>query len=117
MMNPTRSLILATLTLLFAACGGTTEPEQVVTEPAAAQQMAETEIASTQPIEVVEESAGDESVADAPASDKIVLAQAEAPAAASQKFKAGSHYVKLTTAQGTSSPPDVVEVAEVFWYG
>ena len=25
--------------------------------------------------------------------------------------------MKLTTAQGTSSPPDVVEVAEVFWYG
>jgi len=116
-MNSTRFLILALLTLLFAACGGTAEPEQSAVKPAV-QQAASTENAAPAPVEIVEESAGEESSANNAASDKIVLAQTEAPAVtAPQKFKAGTHYVKLTTAQGTSSPPDVVEVAEVFWYG
>ena len=33
MINPIRILILATFTLLFAACDGTTEPEPKVTAP------------------------------------------------------------------------------------
>jgi len=117
MMNPTRILILAILTLLFAACGETTEPEQSVTEPTAQETVAPDE-APTKPVEVVEESAGDGTSGRNEAGDQIILAQTETPAAsAPQKFKAGTDYVKLTTAQGTSSPPDVVEVAEVFWYG
>ena len=118
MMNSTRLLIPVILTLLLVACGGTTEPEQSVTKPAA-QQPAGTGNTPATPVEVVEESAGDDRTsANNTASDKIVLAQSDKPAApAAQKFKAGTHYVKLTTAQGTSSPPDVVEVAEVFWYG
>jgi len=117
MMNPTRSLILATLMLLFGACGGTTEPEQSLTEPAAQQTTDPIEVPAKQ-VEIVEESAGDEPPASKQTSDKIVLAQGETPSApAPQKYKANTHYIKLTTAQGTSSPPDVVEVAEVFWYG
>ncbi len=117
MTNPTRSLILATLMLLFAACGGTTEPEQNGAEPAAQQTVNPVE-APAKPVEIVEESAGDEAPASNQGSDKIVLAQSEAPSApAPQKYKANTHYIKLTTAQGTSSPPDVIEVAEVFWYG
>jgi len=123
MINPTRILILTTLSLLFAACGGTTEPEQSVTEPTT-RQVTDPGDEPTKPIEVVAESAGNGASADAETSgsngagDRIVLAEAESPAAAApQKFKANTHYVKLTTAQGTSSPPDVVEVAEVFWYG
>jgi thiol:disulfide interchange protein DsbA len=50
-----------------------------------------------------------------------VLAQADTDAAPAEsttwKFSEGQHYISLTTAQGTSSPPDVIEVAEVFWYG
>ena len=110
MINSTQLLTLTTLTLLFAACGGTTEPEPT--------------IAPSAPVAVVEKSASIDTPAktvtraDSGANDKIILAQAEAPAApAAQKYKAETHYVKLTTAQGTSSPPDVVEVAEVFWYG
>ncbi len=117
-MKLTRLLILIVLTSLLAACGGSSEPEQSITKPAA-EQPAATKNEPATPVEVVAESAGDDVVAaiDA-AGDKIVLAEAEKPAApAPQKFKAGTHYVKLTTAQGTSSPPDVVEVAEVFWYG
>jgi thiol:disulfide interchange protein DsbA len=123
MMNLTRILILTTFALLFTACGGTTEPEQSVTEPTT-QETVDPGEAPTTSVEVVEESAGDGASADDEtpgsneAGDKIILTQAEPPAApAPQRFEAGTDYVKLTTAQGTSSPPDVVEVAEVFWYG
>ncbi len=47
---------------------------------------------------------------------RIVLAQAD-PAPASGRFQLGTHYQRLPAAQGTSSSPDLVEVAEVFWYG
>lgn len=33
------------------------------------------------------------------------------------RYKAGQHYTTLASAQGTSSSPDKVEVAEIFWYG
>lgn len=48
----------------------------------------------------------------------IVLAQADpAPAAKARRFELGRHYQRLTPTQPTSSSPDKVEVAEVFWYG
>jgi protein dithiol oxidoreductase (disulfide-forming) len=119
-MYPTRVLILITLTLLFSACGGKTEPEQAITEPASQQSVnpADSSGKPVEVIEVIEESAGEKTAVDEKVGDKIVLAQTETPAATTtQKFSAGIDYVKLTTAQGTSSPPDVIEVAEVFWYG
>ena len=33
------------------------------------------------------------------------------------KFEEGVHYERLVPVQGTSSPPDKIEVAEFFWYG
>lgn len=33
------------------------------------------------------------------------------------KYQAGVHYDRLVPVQGTSSPPDKIEVAEFFWYG
>ena len=47
---------------------------------------------------------------------RIVLAQAN-PAPASGRFQLGTHYERLPAAQGTSSSPNLIEVAEVFWYG
>ncbi len=47
---------------------------------------------------------------------RIVLAQADA-APASGRFQLGTHYERLPAAQGTSSSPNLIEVAEVFWYG
>jgi len=115
MMNPTRTLLLTLLMLFFSACGGTTEPEQSITAPPVARQAGDQDTAPAKPVEIVKESADAAKASES--SDKIVLAQADAPAAAPQKYQANTHYVKLTTAQGTSSPPDVIEVAEVFWYG
>ncbi len=40
-----------------------------------------------------------------------------APAAPPSRFRAGVHYSVLTPTQPTSSSPDKIEVAEVFWYG
>ena len=33
------------------------------------------------------------------------------------KFEEGVHFDRLVPVQGTSSPPDKIEVAELFWYG
>ena len=33
------------------------------------------------------------------------------------KFQEGVHFNRLVPVQGTSSPPDKIEVAEFFWYG
>ena len=33
------------------------------------------------------------------------------------KYQEGVHYDRLVPVQGTSSPPDKIEVAEFFWYG
>lgn len=33
------------------------------------------------------------------------------------KYKEGADFRRMATSQGTSSPPDKIEVAEVFWYG
>ena len=38
-------------------------------------------------------------------------------AAGAGRFQLGTHYQRLPTAQGTSSNPDLIEVAEIFWYG
>ncbi len=46
----------------------------------------------------------------------VVLAQADS-APASGRFQLGTHYQRLPAAQGTSSSPDLIEVAEIFWYG
>ena len=58
-------------------------------------------------------------------SQKFLLAAvllAAAPIALAQntpnwKFQEGVHYNRLVPVQGTSSPPDKIEVAEFFWYG
>jgi thiol:disulfide interchange protein DsbA len=54
--------------------------------------------------------------ADVETEQRIVLAQADTPSA-SGRFQLGTHYERLPAAQGTSSSPDQIEVAEVFWYG
>ena len=33
------------------------------------------------------------------------------------KYKEGADFRRMATSQGTSSPPDKIEVAEIFWYG
>jgi thiol:disulfide interchange protein DsbA len=90
-MRLRRLWFLAVLGL--AACGGADNPE---TSSSAATDNAASDAA--------------DSTAARPA------AQGEA-AAVSQRFELGREYERLSPTQPTSSPPDQVEVAEVFWYG
>lgn len=118
-MTSMRNFLTASLVLLVVACGGNPEPTGMSNPPAAdlaaAPEQAGTSRAPAKPPAIVEESAADSS--DSP----IVLVAADTADAnlplAPQKYSAGQHYAVLTVAQGTSSSPDVIEVAEVFWYG
>ena len=77
--------------LALGACGGPADPT-VATDPALetpAQAAAEPELISSDP-------------AGAPTTGRFTL---------------GRHYMRLSPTQPTSSNPDQVEVAEVFWYG
>jgi thiol:disulfide interchange protein DsbA len=80
---------------------------------------------SPAPDEVPASSPADSAAAAAPATESTAAPAAEVtsdvarPAAGSGKdnYKPGLHYERFTNAQGTSSAPDKIEVAEVFWYG
>jgi thiol:disulfide interchange protein DsbA len=126
-MNLIRNLLAVSFVLLIVACGQspeTTAANDASAPPpppaSAAASDAESSTSGAAPTVIVEESAADES--DNNNVDDIVLAAANTGAAATaaaepQKYLEGKHYSKLAAAQGTSSAPDVIEVAEVFWYG
>lgn len=79
--------------LVLGACGGTADPA------------AETE-AGLDPSATAEAIVEPELVASDPAGSP-----------ATGRFELGTHYLRLSPTQPTSSNPDQVEVAEVFWYG
>jgi thiol:disulfide interchange protein DsbA len=82
--------ILAALAL--AACGGSQEPsDPSLTDSGASAegQVAEPELVATDP----------------------------AGSPTTGRFELGVHYLRLSPTQPTSSSPDKVEVAEIFWYG
>ncbi len=75
-------------------------------------------LASTQPAAAPAEASSSLGIDTAAAAEApIVLAQADTSAKPSGRFKLGQHYQRLTPTQPTSSSPDQVEVAEIFWYG
>ncbi len=119
-----RPLPLAILVIFLAACGGSETGQPSANQQPDAQNAVEPgplDPAAAAALEAVEESAGEPETGQAEADDAIVLAQAEqeAVARAEPQWKYGpeKHYTILTTAQGTSSSPDGIEVTEVFWYG
>jgi thiol:disulfide interchange protein DsbA len=83
--------ILAALAL--AACGGSqeaaTDPSLTADGASADTQVAEPELVATDP----------------------------AGSPTTGRFELGVHYLRLSPTQPTSSSPDKVEVAEIFWYG
>jgi len=120
-------LIPASLLLGLAACDS---PEQA-TAPAeqapaatadAARDTAEQTVdekATAEELASVEESV-EETVDDTPAADaEAIELQSAAPQAqrTDWQYSEGKHFRRLTSSQGTSSPPDKIEVAEIFWYG
>lgn len=130
-MNTFRYLLTITVIFVLGACGGPPETDRLddgasrAPAPSASNPL-ETPTETTDPTEIaaleaVEESAGEPTETQAAVEDTIVLAEAPPEAATAGqpnwKFDADKHFTMLTTAQGTSSPPDVIEVTEVFWYG
>lgn len=132
-MTNYRYLLIVIAAVLLTACGGSSEtgPVEEAGQQAEAQTQAvveqeqaaelDEESANLAVLEAVEESASDVVADEAVSEDEIVLAEAapESAATAPQqwKYSPDKHFTMLTTAQGTSSSPDVVEVTEVFWYG
>jgi thiol:disulfide interchange protein DsbA len=97
-MDTRKLWILAALFL--AGCGGSNEP--------------------TGSADGAAEAAGDEPVATAdavPEPQVVDTLAAGEQSPTSERFQLGVHYQRLSPTQPTSSPPDKVEVAEVFWYG
>lgn len=115
------SLLLVSLVLMLGACESPEPTTPAEEAPAAAGQAADgTEsITDTADLASVEESVEEESDSSADAGDAIELSPA--PAAVQEqvdwKYQEGEHFRRLTTSQGTSSAPDKIEVAEMFWYG
>lgn len=128
-MNALPRLTCLALIALLAACGG----EPPATEPQAPAAPAPTEVVeevitetpapatdATAEVEAVIEAAAEETAGEPTAEDTMVKELvAAAPAASTRewRYSSGDHYTQLTSAQGTSSAPGGVEVAEVFWYG
>ncbi len=90
--------------------GGDPTPAPVEPEVTNIAQTAVAEVAEPASIAAEPTSSGSEERRD------IVLAQADS-APASGRFELGTHYQRFPAAQGTSSSPDLIEVAEIFWYG
>lgn len=94
-MNSRKLWIL--VALFLAGCGGSNEPT------------AADGTAGTEP---------EVTAADAVPVPEVVESLAEGEQSpTSDKFRLGVEYARLSPTQPTSSPPDKVEVAEVFWYG
>jgi len=87
-------LWLLTAAVLLAACGGDSG-EPLTPEDAAAGIV--------------------DTVAPAVPEPEVLAEDASAPATG--RFQIGTHYFRLSPTQPTSSNPDQIEVAEVFWYG
>jgi thiol:disulfide interchange protein DsbA len=118
--HPLAALIVAVL----AACGsppGNSNTPATDTAPAAATAPAPA-AAPTEPVPAAAEAAAansgvqEESTA-SPGGEQIRLASAAATPEPQWRFQAGRDFKAFTAAQGTTSPPDKIEVAEVFWYG
>ena len=121
-----RHLLFAILLVGLAGCDTDTTATQDVSlpvvaspEPEAAEQVADIAAAEQEAIETVEESAALE---DSVEEEEILIAAVEeetAPAeqASQWQYTEGRHFRSFTASQGTSSAPDKIEVAEMFWYG
>ncbi len=121
MSNPNSSKIA--LSAILAVClftlaaflfiqGGGDEPAPATVEPAVINTAQAPVAEVVEPAVLAAEPAATQGEPQRP----IVLAQLDL-APASSRFQLGTHYQRLPAAQGTSSSPDLIEVAEIFWYG
>jgi thiol:disulfide interchange protein DsbA len=103
--------------LAITGCGGGEPPvaeEPAGTEPPVA--VEDIEPAFATPEDVAPPAAPDPTAAAVPPAPTLP-ASAAPGAPVSTRFQLGTHYTRLSPTQPTSSGPDRVEVAEIFWYG
>jgi thiol:disulfide interchange protein DsbA len=105
-----RSFLILTA-LALASCGGGNPPAATKSTPPATDDIA---AGNTVP-EEAEPPSAEPSATPPPA--PAALNEASVAAPTSGRFQLGKHYNRLSPTQPTSSPPDKVEVAEIFWYG
>lgn len=91
-----------------------TDAPDTATENAAAENETTEEPALA---EVAETEGLDNTTDDTAADIRLPAAEAVATTAPEWRYREGEHFRRMTASQGTSSPPDKIEVAEVFWYG
>jgi thiol:disulfide interchange protein DsbA len=104
-------LILAALAL--AGCGGGGQPASTaVNAPPATADIAAGNTVPDESAPPAAEPSKPESAASV-----AVVSNETGAAPTSARFQLGKHYNRLSPTQPTSSAPDKVEVAEVFWYG
>jgi protein dithiol oxidoreductase (disulfide-forming) len=106
-----RSLLILTAFAL-ASCGGGSPPAATPSAPPAPEDIA---AGNTVPDESEPPSA-EPSATPAP-SAPVAASNDTGSLPTSARFQLGKHYNRLSPTQATSSPPDKVEVAEIFWYG
>jgi thiol:disulfide interchange protein DsbA len=96
----------------------TEQPQSEPAETAAEEAAAETAQETAQAVQSVSET-DDETIDESGAAVRpaLRLGGAASTNPTSNRFKEGTHYVKLVPAQPTSVGPGKVEVVEVFWYG
>jgi thiol:disulfide interchange protein DsbA len=99
---------------VLAACGSPSQSNGTTASSASTSE-APAVAPPAPPAAAVQETA-DSPVKTNPGGEELVLASTAANPATT-KYQAGQDYKVLATAQGTTSAPEKVEVAEVFWYG
>jgi thiol:disulfide interchange protein DsbA len=116
-----RYLLLGLLMLTLSACDNAEQaPQETIVIDEVIEVPLTTEEAAAE-IEALAESGSttEEEVAEAPVvvEETIVLTETAPAADQNWKYQEGENFRRMTTSQGTSSPPDKIEVAEVFRYG
>ena len=121
-----RHLLFAILLVGLGGCDTDTTGSQEVSlpvgtspEPEPMEQPADIAAAEQEAIETVEESAALEEAVE---EEEIMIAVVEEETTPTEQagqwqFTEGRHFRSFTASQGTSSAPDKIEVAELFWYG
>jgi thiol:disulfide interchange protein DsbA len=115
-----RYLLLSLLLVTLGACDNTEQATQetVITEEVAiAPAPTEAEVAEIEALTEAGATATEEAEEPVVVEEQIVLVETSPAADQNWKYQEGEHFRSMTTSQGTSSPPDKIEVAEVFWYG
>jgi thiol:disulfide interchange protein DsbA len=110
-MTP-RTLSILFFAFALASCGGGSQEASTAANPPAAEDIAAGRTAPDESGPPVAEPAKPQ-----PSAAAAELADETGASPTSARFQLGKHYTRLSPTQPTSSPPDKVEVAEVFWYG